>query len=138
MDKKYEIIKNGIDDYSLKYKDKEIRFKSNVGIVNDMQEANKNARINMIMDLTRKGMSLKQFVKEEKKDGKTYYDNTNKRELENIYIDQETGKVFINKVEEMLNINYQELIQDIGLKGEEEIIKFNEDLGKAMLGIFPS
>lgn len=138
MDKKYEIIKNGIDDYSLKYKDKEIKFKSNVGIVNDMQEANKNARINMIMDLTRKGMSLKQFVKEEKKDGKTYYDNTNKRELENIYIDEETGKVFINKVEEMLNINYQELIQDIGLKGEEEIIKFNEDLGKAMLGIFPS
>ena len=137
MEKKYEIIKNGIDDYTLKYKDKEINFKSKVKIVEKMQEVNKTARVNMMLDLAEKGKSIKDLVKEQKKDGKTYYDNSLKEEIEKIYIEEETGKVFMKEIEEMLGIGLQELINEIGLD-EKEITDFSTELGQAMIGNFPS
>jgi len=138
MEKKYEITKNGADDYTLKYKDQEIKFKSSIQLVNDIQEANKKARIKMIMELSKEGMSLKDFIKEEKKDGKTYYDNTNKAELEKIYIEQETGQIFMDTIKNMLGKDYQDLISEIGLETEQEILEFSELLGKAIVGRFPS
>lgn len=138
MEKKYEIIKNGVDDYILKYKEKEIKFKSSVQLVNDMQEGNKRERIKMLMDLSKEGMSLKDFVKEEKKDGKTYYDNTNKAELEKIYIEEMNGQIFMESVEKMMNMTLEKIIEEIGLETNEEIIEFSKDLGSAMIGKFPS
>ena len=137
MEKKYEIIKNGIDDYTLKYKDKEINFKSKVKLVEKMQEVNKTARVNMMLDLAEKGKNIKDLVKEQKKDGKTYYDNSLKEEIEKIYIEEETGKVFMKEIEEMLGIGLQELINEIGLD-EKEITEFSTELGQAMIGNFPS
>ena len=136
--KKYEIIKNGVDDYTLKYKDKEINFKSTIDVVNQMQEVNKNARVNMLLDITKKGMSLKDLVKEEKKDGKTYYDNTTKTELEKIYIEEETSKVFQKEIEKMLGMTLIEVLKEIGLTEENEINEFSTELGQVMIGQFPS
>lgn len=136
--KKYEIIKNGVDNYTLKYKDKQIDFKSTIEIVSKMQEVNKRARINMILDLSQKGMNVKDLVKEEKKDGKTYYDNTNKTELEKIYIEEETSKVFQEEIKNMLGMDFMSILQDIGLTEEEEINDFSTELGQIMVGQFPS
>ena len=136
--KKYEIIKNGVDDYTLKYKDKQINFKSTIEIVSKMQEVNKRARVNMILDLSQKGMNIKDLVKEEKKDGKTYYDNTNKTELEKIYIEEETSKVFQEEIKNMLGMDLISLLQDIGLTEENEINDFSTELGQVMIGQFPS
>ena len=44
MAKKYEFIKNGLDDYTLKYKDKEIQFCSKVEFIKELQEVQKNVR----------------------------------------------------------------------------------------------
>lgn len=135
---KYEFIKNGADDYSLKYKDKEIKFNSNIDIVNRMQEANKNARIRMIQELGRAGMTIKELTKEIKKDGKTYYDNSNKEELEKTYIEEENTKTFLNIVKELFGMELIELLQDIGLSNENEIQEFSTTLGKVLTGQFPS
>lgn len=136
--KKYEITKNGIDDYILRYKEKEIHLKPTVNVVNKMQEVNKNARINMLLDISKKGMTLKELVKEEKKDGKTYYDNSLKEELEKIYIEQETSNVFQEEIKEMTGMTLIELLQDIELNDEEEIKEFSTELGQVMIGRFPS
>lgn len=136
--KKYEIVKNDVDDYTLKYKDKQINFKSTIEIVSKMQEVNKRARVNMILDLSQKGMNIKDLVKEEKKDGKTYYDNTNKTELEKIYIEEETSKVFQEEIAKMLGMDLISLLQDIGLTEEAEINEFSTELGQVMIGQFPS
>lgn len=137
MKKKYEIIQNGKDDYSLKYKDKEIKFHSTIEIVKKIQEANKIARINMILDLGKKGISIKDLIKEEKKDGKIYYDNTNKNELEKIYIEETTGQIFQEELEKMLGMDFLTLLNEIGLVEEEEIKEFSSELGKVMVGQFP-
>ena len=124
---KYEFIKNGVDDYTLKYKDKEIKFHSTVGIVSRLQESIKNARLKMVLDLTKQGISIKELTKEIKENGKTYYDNTNKDELEKIYLQEEQTKIFQEIIKEMFD-----------KKTEEEISTFSTQLGKVIIGQFPS
>ena len=71
--KKYELIKKGLDDWTLKYKDKEISFKTDVELVSKAQAVRKDARIKMIMDLSKQGISIKSLVVEEKERRKNLY-----------------------------------------------------------------
>jgi hypothetical protein len=135
---KYQFIKNGEDDYLLKYKDKEIHFNSNVDIAVRMQEVNKIARIKMIQDLGKAGVTIKELTKEIKKDGKTYYDNSNKEELEKEYIEEERSKVFNEVAKELLGMDFVELVKDIGITDEKEATKLGEEFGMILAGTFPS
>ena len=136
--KKYEFIKNGMDDYTLKYKDKEIKLNSKVDYIKELQEVNKNARLKMIADLTSKGMSVKDLVKEEKKDGKTFYDNSNKEYIEEAYINEVQQETFSNIIKKMIGKTLEELVFDIGLENEEEITEFGNEIGNILLGKNPS
>lgn len=138
MDKKYEFIQRGKDDYILKYKDKEIEFNSSVDIVKKMQEALKSARLKMIFDLGRNNMTIKDLVKEEKKEGKTYFDNSNKDELEQIYLQDEQSKVFLEVTKKMFGIELEQLLIDMDLTETKEIEEFSTELGKIIVGQFPS
>ena len=135
--KKYEFIKNGVDDYTLKYKNKEINFKSNVDIVNRLQDTVASGRMKMIKDLAKEGISIKDLTIETKKDGKTYYDNTNKVELENTYIQQEQGRVFMEIIKEVFGMEITELFLDIELD-ESETEEFAKEFGEILTGRFQS
>lgn len=134
----YEIIKNGTDDYTLKYKDKEINFHTDISIMRDMQSISKRARVKMVTDLSKQGVSLKDFTIEKKENGKTYFDNSNKAELEKAYIDEETTIVFNEIIEKQFGMDLLTLLQDIGLESEKDITKFSEELMTALIGKTPS
>ena len=134
---KYEFLKNATDDYTLKYKDKIYNFKSDIQLTSKLQQAPKLARIEMIKDLAKDGISLKQFTIEEKKDGKTYYDNTNKNELENAYIQNKQLEIIDKICKEKFNLTLLELIADIELT-EEEAGAFCKELGSWLSGNIPS
>lgn len=134
----YEIIKNGTDDYTLKYKDKELKFHTDLSIMKDMQSISKRARVKMITDLAKQGVSLKDFTIEKKENGKTYYDSSNKNELEKAYIEEETTIVFNEIIEKQFKMDLIELIQDIGLTEEKEIEDFSKNLVQALIGQTPS
>lgn len=136
---KYEFKKNGEDDYSLIYKDKEIKFKSNVNAITKLQECEAVAKIKMIDDLATKGKSLRDYTIEIKKDGKTYYDNTNKVELTKLYVQKEFVEVYSNLVKEILGKEIQELYNEMELT-ETELQKFSEEFGMIITGQykFPS
>lgn len=135
---KYEIIKNDLDSYILKYKDKEFNYKSDIELASKLQEAPKTGRKKMLMDLASQGISLKKFTIEEKKDGKTYFDNTNKNELENTYIGEAVLEVIDDTCKKNFNLSFTELLVDIGLETQEEQEKFSSDLGASLTGKFPS
>ena len=137
MAKKYEIIKNAKDDYTLKFKDKEFNFHTNVKLISEMQQVHKKARLDMIKDLTQAGISMKKLSMEEKIDGKTYIDNTNKVELENAYIEGAIQEFFDKICEEKFGYNLTNLILEIGLN-EEETEKFTSELVSALTGQIPS
>ena len=134
----YEKKKNGTDDYSLKYKDKELKFHTDLSIMKEMQSISKRARIKMVTDLAKQGVSLKDFTIEKKENGKTYYDNSNKAELEKAYIDDETATVFNEIIEKQFGMDLMTLLQDIGLQEEKEVEKFSMELMQALIGKTPS
>lgn len=135
---KYEIIKNGVDDYTLKYKDKSFNYKSNIELISKLQEAPKMARIEMLKDLAKEGISLKDFTIEQKMNGKTYFDNTNKNELENTYIQNKMLEIIDNVCKENFGLGITQLILDIGLENNEEQEKFSSELGASLMGKTPS
>lgn len=135
--KKYEIVKNGLDNYTLKYKDKSFNFNTDISLKVKMQGVYKTARLKMLKDLSSEGISLKSFTMEEKKDGKTYYDNTNKKELEQTYIDEETANMFNGICMDNFGMDLTDLISDIGLE-DNEIEVFSKELAQALNGNFPS
>lgn len=131
--KKYEIIKNGLDDYTLKYKDKEISFNSTVDIVSKLQDSTKKARMRMVMDLAKEGKTIKDLIVETTKDGKTIEDHSNKDFIEEGYIQQAQTEVFNEIIHEMLGVSLENLVMDIGLN-EKEVEEFGVELGKCIVG----
>lgn len=129
---KYKITKISMDKYKLEYKDKVIEFNSKVEYANDTQNIIKTARLRMVADLTSKGISVKDLVKEEKKDGKTLYDNSNKEYIEEAYINEVQEEILSEIIKKMMGKTFEELVLDIGLENENEIIKLGEDLGKVI------
>lgn len=132
--KKYEIKKEGVDDYILTYKDKQIRFKSTVNIVNKLQDVTRKARFKMINDLAKEGKTIKDLIVETVKDGKTIVDHSNKDYIEEVYLTQEQTTVFNEAIKEMIGMDLEELIVEIGLSDEKEVEEFGADLGRCMIG----
>lgn len=134
---KYELIKMSKDNYTLKYKDNEYKFKTDVELVKDMQGINKKARVNMIKDLTKDGISMKTLSIEEHKDGKTYIDNSNKTELEEIYLGEAMAEFLDDLCTRLFGKTYTDLILDMELD-EKEIEKFSTEFLSALTGQTPS
>lgn len=130
---KYEFIQTGTDDIELKYKDKSFTFKRDISLIREMQNIIKEARLKMIKDLSSQGISLKDLVIERHEGNKTYYDNTNKEEMETVYQNEATMQFFDSKCKELFNNDLVGLITDIGLE-EEEISVFSEELVNVLTG----
>ena len=126
------------DIVSLKYKDKEFTFKVNVKLISEMQGLVMEARKKMIQDFAKTGQSIKDLTIETKENGKTYYDNSNKVELERIYQEQLTIEFFDKKCNEYFGMGLADLMLDIGLSTEDEGGKFSNDLITYMSGNIPS
>ena len=134
---KYEFIKNAEDDYTLKYKDKEINFKSTVDIATRLQDAIEQGKNKLIFDLAKQGLTVKTLEVETKKDGKTYIDNSNFETLEENYINKARADIFLDIIEELFSKKFTDLILEMGLN-EQEVEKFGSDLGNILSGNFPS
>lgn len=125
------------DDVTLKYKDKEFTFKRDVKLISELQGLVMEARQRMIEDYAEKGKSIKSLTIETKKDGKTYYDNSNKNELEKIYQEKVTIEFYNNKCIELFGMDLANLMQDIGLTTKDEGSKFANDLLTNLSGNIP-
>ena len=100
------------DNVTLKYKDKEFTFKRDVKLISELQGLVMEARQRMIEDYAEKGKSIKSLTIETKKDGKTYYDNSNKNELEKIYQEKVTIEFYNNKCIELFGMDLTNLITE--------------------------
>ena len=139
MSKKYEFIKVGTDNYTLKYKDKSFDFKTDISLASEMQGIYKNARVKMIKELAKDGISLKDLSIETKKDGKTYVDNTNRTELEQAYIEEAMTEFFDNLCKSRFGLTLAELLVDMDIvEDTKEVEHFASELTAALTGTTPS
>lgn len=128
---KYEFKKIDADTTELKYKDKVFSIKKDVQLMNDLQAINIKARKKMILDLSKEGLSTKNLTIETKEKGKTYFDNSNLKEMEQVYIEQETMILFNNLCEKYFDMDILSLINDMELS-EEETVTFTEEFIKVI------
>ena len=134
----YEFKKVDTDVYELSYKDKKFTIRSTVGIMSEMQGLIKEARVNMIKELTKDGISVKDLTIEKKENGKTYYDNSNKEAIEESFMQDVTLKFYDRKCKEFCNMTMQELMNDIGIENDEGAgARFGEDFLNVLMGRFP-
>lgn len=131
---KYEFKTVGTDDIELTYKDKSFTFKRDVNLIREMQNIVKEARLKMIKDLSSQGISLKDLVIERHEGNKTFFDNTNKEEMEQVYQNEATMEFFDNKCKEYFNNDLASLITDIGLTEEDEITNFSSEFVNVLTG----
>ncbi len=137
MAKKYEFIKNGLDDYTLKYKDKEIQFCSKVEFIKELQEVQKNARLKMISDLAKEGMSIQDLIIKKTEGAKTIEDHSNKDYVEQGYIQQEQVRVIDNICKKLFNMDASTLILELGFTEEKEVEDFYKEFGDILAGSLP-
>ena len=133
---KYEIKKTGLDTYTLKYKDKEITFKSDVDTTRKIQSAYPRSQKRMIRELSEDGLTIDDLIKTEIKNGKKYEDHSNEKYLANVYFEEMMSEIFDKLCEEKLGLNSSQLILEMGLD-EDEQAKFAEELGGAFVGKLP-
>ena len=117
----YEFIKNGLDDYTLKYTDKdnkvvEIPFKRTIEMATKVQAITSNARIKMFKELTKQGMS-KDDLTIRRDDGKGHitYDETNYIEFEKKYLEEETALTMNEIMEDCFKMNMIDLFTSMGI-----------------------
>lgn len=131
MKYKFEIVDN--DTTKLTYKDKEFKIKRNINLLKRTQEVYFKARTKMMVDLTKQGITKKDLIIEKKENGKTYYDDTNIREIENNYIEMENLEIYNSIAEDYTGMSWIELIEDIGLE-ESDIEEFAFNFAKSLQG----
>lgn len=131
MKYKFEVIDN--DTTKLIYKDKEFKIKRNINLLKRTQEVYFKARTKMMVDLTKQGITKKDLIIEKKENGKTYYDDTNIREIENNYIEMENLEIYNSIAEDYTGMSWIELIEDIGLE-ESDVEEFAFNFAKSLQG----
>jgi len=131
---KYKFEKTAEDTYKLTYKEKEFTIKSSVKAIKELQGLVSKARVNMINDLAENGKSIKTLTIEVKENGKTYYDNSNVKELEKVYQEEATVNYFNDKSVQLFGMELQELLNDIELVTADEVQEFTTQLVSCLSG----
>lgn len=131
---KYSFTSIDTDTTELTYKDKRFEVHKDVDLMKRMQSIPIKARTAMMLDLSKKGITKKDLVIERKEGNKTYYDNSNLLEVEEVYTNQASVDIIDELCQKYFNMGLAELITDIGLD-ENETEKFGVDLMSAFSGI---
>jgi predicted transcriptional regulator len=138
---KYKFENIDADTTRLTYKDKQFDIRKDVDLMRRMQSLSVKARTNMMIDLSKQGISKKDLVLERKEGNKTIYDNSNLLELEQEYYNLASVDLIDELCQKYFSMGLIETIQDIGLN-DIEVEEFGKNLMSAFSGLekdkFPS
>lgn len=140
MEKEFEIIKKGEDDYELKslVNDVVLPFKRNVKLAREIQNINADAKIEMIRYMKEKGFTKQDLIEKQIKNGKTYYDETAYRELEKTFITSKSLELVTNIPNILFGMNADDLASKIGIKSYEEGNRLGSELASILKNNTPS
>lgn len=137
---KYRIETSGIDEYKLIYTSvngEEVTktFKRNVKLANKVESATPIGRAKLAKYLTERGETKKDYeiiVKD--KNGNTTYDESNYNMMEKAFIETAQGEILLKIIEDNIEMNYDDLLEDMGAKTEEDAQTLTNEIIRLMLG----
>lgn len=131
---KYEFKKIDDDNTELSYKDKKYTLKKDIALMKDLQSINAKAKTKMMIELSKQGISKKDLVIEKKENNKTYYDDSNIREIEEQFVQEISLEIFDNICKRYFDMGLVDLVMDIGLD-EKDTEKFGVELISNIVGV---
>lgn len=134
---KYEFKIIGLDNFELHYKkndeEKIIPFKRTVEMAKKLQSVEATARFNMMEYLNSIGKTKNDLIITKKKNGKTIIDETNYREFESKFIEEESLKI-VNEIYELtLGMNLVEIVNELNFENQQEVFGFSQEMRKLLL-----
>lgn len=135
----YEIKEISLDNYELHYisknGEKRIRpFKRTIELASKIESGDANARFKLYEELTKMGKTKEDFIIERKEDGKIIRDETNYRELEMNFINQEMALIALEVYKKLFGIELPDLLNDMGiLDNEVEVSRFSRELREVLI-----
>lgn len=135
---KYKFIEKSLDEYVLEYTnykgiEKSIPFKRTVELAKKIQGADAEARIKLYSYLTEIGKTKQDFIIRTTKDGKIIEDESNYRELESQFIEQEQLKLAIEVYSTLFNMGIADLLEDMNAKDQKEVEQFSLELREILI-----
>lgn len=130
---KYEFIKIDDDNVKLKYKAKEFNIKKDIDLLKRLGSIQQKAKIRLMADLKKDGMTVADLEIERKEGSKTIIDKSNLLALEKDYLDIVATEILNDICIKYTNMGLLKLIEDMDLK-EEDSKDFVYDLLFALKG----
>ena len=130
---KYEFIKVDDDNITLKYKDKEFNIKKDIDLLKKLGSIQQKAKIKMMADLKKDGLTVSDLEVERHEGNKTIIDKSNLTNLEKDYLDIVASEMLNEITLKYTNKGLVEIFNDIGLN-DDESVKFAYDLLFALKG----
>ncbi len=131
---KYEFIKVDDDNITLKYKDKEFNIKKDIDLLKRLGSIQQKAKIKMMADLKKDGLTVSDLEVERHEGNKTIVDESGleavKKEARNLAYYDIINKLF-NKI---FGKGYMELLTEIGidLNDQDAVGKFVGELTRIL------
>lgn len=130
---KYEFIKVDDDNIILKYKDEEFNIKKDIDLLKKLGSIQQKAKIKMMADLKKDGLTVSDLEVERHEGNKTIIDKSNLTNLEKDYLDIVASEMLNEITLKYTNMGLVEIFNDIGLN-DDESVKFAYDLLFALKG----
>ena len=130
---KYEFIKVDDDNITLKYKNKEFNIKKDIDLLKKLGSIQQKAKIKMMADLKKDGLTVSDLEVERHEGNKTIIDKSNLTNLEKDYLDIVASEMLNEITLKYTNMGLVEIFNDIGLN-DDESVKFAYDLLFALKG----
>ena len=130
--KQFEINKIATDEWEIKSltNDNSIKFKKSVKLAKEIQSITPNARLKFVQFLKEKGLTKDDLIEKRVKNGKTIYDETYYRELENGFIQDESANFTYKMFDILFGKDPQELVDYLGINNDAEGARLGLEIGK--------
>lgn len=130
---KYEFVKVDDDNITLKYKDKEFNIKKDIDLLKRLGSIQQKAKIKMMADLKKDGLTVSDLEVERHEGNKTIIDKSNLTSLEKDYLDIVANEILNEITLKYTNMGLLDIFKDMDLT-DTESEKFVYDLLFALKG----
>lgn len=135
--KKFEITSIDEDTYKISslVNGESLTFKKNVELARKIQNVNANARIKMIKYMKENNIKKEDLIDKRIENGKTYYDESSYRLIENGFIQDEGMLLFTDIFKTLFNKRVDEVLSVLGFEDSDsdEGYRLGEELRDILL-----
>ena len=136
MEKQFEI--KGIDEDTFEVvslvNDTKLTFKKNVEFARKLSNINADARIKMIKYMKENGLTKDDLIEKVVKNGKTYYDESNYRLLEQGFINDNARELAMNIFNVLFDLSAEEVLTELEITTDEEASRLGNEIRQILLG----